>query len=61
MTNLCMQLSVLFSVLQDEIALCDAAKRGDVPAVRRLLVHVNVDCTPYQVLLCPYCVILNSV
>ena len=31
-------------------ALYDAAKSGDETAVRRLLVvHVNVDCMPYQV------------
>ena len=36
--------------IQDEKALYDAAKRGDVSTVRRLIAsHVNVDCTPYEV------------
>ena len=48
------QLCTSFSVVQDEKALYDAAARGDVPSVRRLIADdVNVDCTPYQVLL--YC------
>ena len=34
--------------LQDEKALFDAARRGDVPIVKRLLAsNVNVNCTPY--------------
>ena len=41
-----------FTILQDEKALFDAAESGDVSAVRRIIAtHVNVDCTPYQVLL----------
>ena len=35
---------------QDEKALFDAAIKGDVFAVRRLIArHVNVDCTPNEV------------
>ena len=46
-----MQSSTLFPIVQDEKAVYDAARRGDVSAVRRLIAaHVNVDCTPYQVL-----------
>ena len=42
---------------QDEKALYDAAQRGDVSTVRRLIAsHVNVDCIPYEV-----CVIQNCV
>ena len=42
---------MVFSVVQEEKALYDAADRGDVSAVRRLVAaHVNVDCTPYKVL-----------
>ena len=41
---------VLSSCLQDEKALYDAADRGDVSAVRRLLAsNVNINCTPYLV------------
>ena len=37
-------------LVQDEKALYDAARRGDVSAVKRLIAgQVNVDCTPYQV------------
>ena len=47
-------------VVQDEKALYDAARRGDVSAVKRLIAgHVNVDCTPYQVyhhIMCTYVV-----
>ena len=47
----------LFSCIQDdkactpdEKALFDAAKEGDVHAVKQLIAsHVNVDCTPYGV------------
>ena len=36
--------------IQDEANLYDAAKRGNVSAVRALTAtHVNVDCTPYEV------------
>ena len=39
-----------FPVVQDERDLFDAAERGCVSAVRRLIAaDVNVDCTPYQV------------
>ena len=41
---------LLFPIVQDEKALCDAARRVDVSAVGRLIAaHVNVNCTPYQV------------
>ena len=44
-----MQLSTSFPIFQKD--LYDAAKRGDVTAVRRLIAScVSVDCTPYQVL-----------
>ena len=47
-----MQKTSSFPIVQDEKALCDAADRGDVSAVRRLIAaHVNVDCSPYPVLL----------
>ena len=40
----------LFPIVQDEKALYDAAMRGDVSAVRRLIAaHVNVDCAPNKV------------
>ena len=39
-----------YTCTQDEKALYDAATRGDVYTVRRLIAsHVNVDCTPYGV------------
>ena len=42
--------SYILPVLQDEKALFDAAKSGNISAVRRLIAaHVNIDCTPYQV------------
>ena len=41
---------VLSQCLQDEKALYDAARGGDVSAVRRLLAsNVNINCTPYPV------------
>ena len=41
---------ILFTLVQNEKTLYDAAKRGDMFAVRRLITdHVNVDCAPYQV------------
>ena len=46
-----MQLTAIFFVK----ALYDAAKRGDVSAVIRLVTaQVNVDCTPFEVL-CVHC------
>ena len=40
-----------FPIVQDEKDLFDAAMKGDVPTVRRLIAaHVNMDCTPYQVI-----------
>ena len=36
--------------LQDEKALYDAARRGDVSTVRRLVAsNVNINCTPHPV------------
>ena len=46
-----MQQNSSFPIVQDEKALYDAAKSGDVSAVRRLIAaHVNVDCISHQVL-----------
>ena len=40
-----------YPIVQDEKNLCDAAESGNVSVVRRIVAtHVNVDCTPYQVL-----------
>ena len=43
-------MTIVISCTQDEKALYDAAERGDVSTVRRLIAsHVNVNCTPYGV------------
>ena len=37
-------------IIQDEKALYEAARRGDVSVVRRMIAtNINVNCTPYEV------------
>ena len=55
MTNQHATTKHFFPNLQYERAFFQAASKGDASAVKRLIAaHVNVDCTPYQVLLCTY-------
>ena len=46
----CNIITVLLIITQDEEAFYDAAKRGDVSSVRRLMAaRVNVDCASHKV------------